>query len=349
MTELMRHPKLRQIARDLELPGSDDALRDLREHAVERVRNMVVGWTFDTVEELRLRVADQLSVKLTFLFSDDDVHRIAAEFPNHRLRYLSFPRFLEKEFLTGDTEGLLLDNPSTVRGSRRYLAIIDARGSRAPRAYFTGWHELCHVLLCPPRQRVFDGFRRTPNEAQRRKDPLESAVDHVAGLLAFWEPIFKPALISAVGDNLTFTGIEAAAGEVAPGASLYAASFAATRVWDSAAVFATGEETTKTDGTGFALRLQTVIPNEHARRFGISVRRLMRVPETSALWRAFYAASGPECAASENQALWEVAGRGNLPELPWTAQAIRRGGAVYAILKPVRRRNFRRSVVGSAN
>jgi hypothetical protein len=348
MTELMRHPKLRQIARDLELPASDDALRDLREHAVERVRNMVEGWTLDTVEDLRLRVADQLSVKLVFVNSDDDVQRIAAEFPHHKLRYLPLPRFLEKEFITGDTEGLLLDNPSPVKGSRRYLAIIDARGSRSPRAYFTAWHELAHLLLCPPRQRVFDGFRRSPNEVQRRKDPLESAVDHIAGLLAFWEPIFKPALISAAGTNLTFAAIEGAAEQVAPGASLYAASLAATRVWGDAAVFATGEEATKTDGTGLALRLQTVIPNDLARRLDINVRRSMRVPRASALWRAFYDTPDTECTANEDQALWEVAGRGNLPKLPWAVQAIRRGGAFYAILKPSMRRTPGR-YVGSVN
>ena len=348
MNELIRHPKLRQIVRDLELPVSDDALRDLREHAVERVRNMVEGWTLDTVEDLRLRVADQLSVKLVFITSNDDVYRIAGEFAQHKLRHIPLPRLLEREFITGDTEGLLLDHPSPVKGSRRYLAIIDARGPRAPRAYFTGWHELVHLLLCPPRQRVFDGFRRSPNEVQRRKDPLESAVDHIAGLLAFWEPIFKPALISAAGNNLTFAAIEAAAEQVAPGASLYAASLAATRVWDGAAVFTTGEEATKTDGSGLALRLQTVIPNDLARRLDICVRRSMRVPTASALWRAFYEMPDTECAANEDQALWEVAGRGNLPKLPWAVQAIRRGSAVYAILKPIVTRTHRR-YLGSFN
>jgi hypothetical protein len=348
MTELMHHPKLRQIARDLELPASNDALRDLREHAVERVRSMVEGWTLDTIEDLRLRVADQLSVKLVFITRDDDVYRIGTEFVQHKLRHIPLPRLLEKEFITGDTEGLLLDNPSPIKGSRRYLAIIDARGPRAPRAYFTGWHELAHLLLCPPRQRVFDGFRRSPNEVQRRKDPLESAVDHIAGILAFWEPIFKPSLIGTAGKNLTFAAIEAAAELVAPGASLYAASLAATRVWDDAAVFMTGEKATKIDGSGLALRLQTVIPNDLARRLDIKVRRSMRVPMTSALWRAFYETPDAECAANEDQALWEVAGRGNLPKQPWAVQAIRRGSAIYAILKPIQRRIPRR-FVGSLN
>jgi hypothetical protein len=234
-----------------------------------------------------------------------------------------------------------------VKGSRRYLAIIDARGGRSPRAYFTAWHEIAHLLLCPPRQRVFDGFRCSPNEVQRRKDPLESAVDHIAGLLAFWEPIFKPALLSAAGHNLTFAAIEAAAEQVAPCASLYAASLAATRVWGDAAVFVTGEEATKTNGTGLALRLQTVIPNDPARRLDLNLRRSMRVPTASALWRAFHETPDAECAANEDQALWEVSGRGNLPKLPWAVQAIRRGRALYAILKPGMKPTPRRTSAAS--
>ncbi len=83
------------------------------------------------------------------------------------------------------------------KGGRRYLTIIDARGSRAARAYFTAWHEVAHLLLCPPKQMILEGFRRTPTDPLKRKDPLESAVDHIAGLLAFWEPLFKPALFDA--------------------------------------------------------------------------------------------------------------------------------------------------------
>ncbi len=113
-------------------------------------------------------------------------------------------------------------------------------------------------------------------------------------------------------------------------------------MWDVAAVFVTCEEGTKTDGTGLALRIQTIIPNDQARSLDLSIRRPMRVPIASALWRAFYETSNTEYAADEDQALWEVAGRGNLPKLPWAVQAVRRGGAVYAILKATASRGLRR-------
>jgi hypothetical protein len=332
MMDLIQHPKLRQIARDLHIPESADALRDLRDHAIELVRNMLREWEFESIEDLRRLVADRLSVKLEFIYQDQDVSRIASEYQHFLVK---FRKLLEKEFITGDTEGLLIDNPSPKRGGRRYLAIIDARGARAARAYFTAWHELAHLLLCPPKQMLIEGFRRAPTAATIRKDPLESAVDHIAGLLAYWEPIYRPALYQRSAGNLTFGAIEGASSIVAPGASLYSASLAAIRLWDGPAIFLTAEYGTKTNGSGFALRVQTLIVNELARPLDLRIRKSMRVPVDSILARAFEENLGLERAASENQAMWEVSGHGNLPPLGWNVQSLRRGPAVYGILKPV--------------
>jgi hypothetical protein len=332
MIDLVQHPKLRQIVRDLHIPESEDALRDLRDHAVDTVRGMVQEWGLETIDDIRRLVADRLSVKLEFIRADEDVRRLGAEYQHF---FEKFRRLLDSEFIHGDTEGLLIDNPSPKKGSRRYLAIIDARGVRASRAYFTTWHELAHLLLCPPKQMIFEGFRRTPSDVLKRKDPLESAVDHIAGLLAFWEPIFKPALLGAAFGNLTFGAIEKTIETAAPGASLYAASLAAIRLWDGPAVFVAAEEATKADGTGYALRVQTLIPNDLARTMSLRVRRSMRVPAQSVVRKAFAENVGLELEALENQDIWEVSGQGNLPSLGWGVQALRRGPAVYGILKPI--------------
>lgn len=331
MIDLVQHPKLRQIVRDLHIPESEDALRDLREHAVDTVQGMVREWGLETIGDIRRLVADRLSVKLEFIRADEDVHHLGAEYQHF---FEKFRRLLESEFIHGDTEGLLIDNPCPKKGSRRYLAIIDARGVRASRAYFTTWHELAHLLLCPPKQMIFDGFRRTPSDILKRKDPLESAVDHIAGLLAFWEPIFKPALLNAAAGNLTFGAIERTIELAAPGASLYAASLAAIRLWDEPAVFVAAEQGTKSDGTGYALRVQTLIPNDLARAM-LKVRRSMRVPVDSVLHKAFEENLGLELAAMENQDSWEVSSQGHLPSLRWGVQALRRGPAVYAIMSPI--------------
>src|ERR1039458_1467145 len=156
MMDLGRHPKLRQLARNLHIPDGGGSLRELREHALATVQRMLAEWiSVDTIEDLRLLVADRLSVKLEFLRTDDDIDRVATAY---RQFFVRFRRLLHAEFLQGDTEGLLIDNPTPEKGGRRYLAIIDARGPRGARAFFTAWHELAHLLLCPPQQLLLDGF-----------------------------------------------------------------------------------------------------------------------------------------------------------------------------------------------
>jgi hypothetical protein len=329
MIDLSRHPKLRQLARNLRIPDHGDCLRELCDHAIAAVRQMLSEWSVDTIVELRMLVADRLSVKLEFLHSDDDIERLASAY-GHVMTH--FRRLLRLEFLKNDTEGLLIDNPKPGKGGRDYLAIIDARGPRKMRAYFTAWHELAHLLLYPPRQLVLDGFRRTPGQNAKRKDPVESAVDHVAGLLAFWEPLFAPALRVAAADELTFDAIERATTEVAPGASLYAASFAAIRSWPGPATFLTAEVASKKDGSAPSLRVQTIIHNDRARNFECRVRKNMRVPTTSVLHRAFDDHSNSSQSAQENQSWWEVSDFGPLPDLRWQVHAARRGQVVYGLL-----------------
>lgn len=209
MTALADHPKLRQLARNLHIPDRGDCLAELRAHALDYVRQMIREWTVDTIDELRMVVADRLSVKIEYINDDADVDRLANIY-GHVMSH--FRRVLRMEFLKHDTEGLLIDNPHPGKGGRDYLAIIDARGPRKARAYFTAWHELAHLLLYPRRQLVLEGFRRTPSVDNMQKDPVESAVDHIAGLLAFWEPLFGPALLQTANGVLTFEAVESAIG-----------------------------------------------------------------------------------------------------------------------------------------
>ena len=204
MIALADHPKLRQLARNLHIPDRGDCLAELRDHALANVRKIISEWTVDTIDELRMLVADRLSIKIEYINGEADVDRLA-DIYGHVMSH--FRRLLRTEFLKHDTEGLLVDNPHPGKGGRDYLAIIDARGPRKARAYFTTWHELAHLLLYPRKQLVLEGFRRTPRADTKQKDPVESAVDHIAGLLAFWEPLFVPALLQAAGDALTFDAI----------------------------------------------------------------------------------------------------------------------------------------------
>ena len=329
MTDLAHHAKLKQLARNLHIPDSGDCLRELREHAIASVQQMLKEWSVETIAELRSLVADKLSVKIEFIGEDQDAERLAEKYGQVMS---GFRQLLRAEFVKSDTEGLLIDNPKPGKGGRDYLVIVDARGVRKARAYFTAWHELAHLLLYPRRQAVFEGFRRAPTPEAKLKDPVESAVDHIAGLLAFWEPLFKPALLNAASGGLSLEAIERACMEVAPGASLQSACLSAVRIWNEPVAFVTAAISPKCDGTASSLRVQNIVTNDSAREMGCEVRKQMRIPPASALSKAFGDIFASPHRGVENQADWEVSGRGSLTALGWQVEAVRRGPMVYGLL-----------------
>lgn len=329
MTDLTRHPKLKQLARNLHIPDDGDCLRELRDHAVSSVKQMLNEWNVETISELRCLVADKLSVKIELISMDQDVECLAAKYGQVMG---GFRQLLRAEFIKSDTEGLLIDNPKPGKGGRDYLVLVDARGQRKMRAYFTAWHELAHLLLYPRKQAVFEGFRRTPTPEAKLKDPVESAVDHIAGLLAFWEPLYKPALLKVAPDGLCLKAIERACTEVAQGASLQSACLSAVRIWDQPVAFLTAAVSPKNNGTAPYLRVQSIVANDPAREMGCEVRRQMRVPPGSVISRAFGDLLANRYSRIEDQAEWDVSGKGPLSALTWQVEAMRRGSLVYGLL-----------------
>ena len=329
MIDFRRHPKLKQLARNLHILETGDCLNDLMNHAVKSVKEILRNWDIESIEDLRMVLADTLSVKVELIESDQDVERLAQKY-SHVMGH--FRRILRAEFLKADTEGLLVDNPRPGKGGRDYLAIVDSRGTRRARANFTIWHELAHLLLYPRKQLVLSGFRRSPTAEAKDKDPIESAVDQIAGKLAFWEPLFKPRLLDAAGGVLSFRAIEKAQSDVVPEASLYSACLASVKLWRSPAVFLTASVFAKKDGTASCLRIRGMVANEPAREAGCKLRKSMRVPMNSAISNAYNDGTGRLHTGAENQGGWEISGQGPLPSLPWCVQALRRGQFVYALL-----------------
>ena len=42
---------------------------------------------------------------------------------------------------------------------REFVSVIDSRGSKASRVYFTKWHELAHLLTLIDQLRLFEPFK----------------------------------------------------------------------------------------------------------------------------------------------------------------------------------------------
>lgn len=353
MVGLSRNPRVIQLARDLDLPSRGDCVDAIRAHARRQVDELVrtSPIPINTLETLRRMVANRFRARLELISTDEDVARIAGE-------HAGFARHLHRrlvaEFLDGSTEGITLGREEHDPVLFRYLIVVDARGERASRAYFTAWHELSHLLVHPP-QLSFPGFRRTPARAELEKDPLEQLVDHIAGHVAFYEPLFRPAVEGAfaAAGRVTFAAIDDARARAAiPDASLYATAIQAITHTTEPVALVTVDHVLKPSEArrlrspqqdlGLMpapipqpqLRVTACIRNPAAESSGITIWRHMRVPTDSVLARPFSADATPQntWVAEEDQSWWSTSDRGALPPLPLCVEVLQRGRFVYALI-----------------
>jgi hypothetical protein len=349
MAQLGTNPRVIKLAKDLGLPHRGDCLADIRGFAMKRVEQIVAESpvSVDNLEVLRRIVADKFRVKLEFIYEDADVERIAAKYPSFHGGLL--PR-LQREFLTDDTEGITLERDEWEPFQFRYLAVIDARGDRGARAYFTAWHELTHLLI-HPEQLPFPGFRRSPPPAAIAKDPLESVVDHVAGNVAFYPPFFGPVVTAEVQRERTFNFgvVETARAAAAPSASLFAATMASINYAPAPTLFVAVNMALRKDeeranrspqqAFDFAhrelaerLRAVTVVQGGLASGSSFAIHRNMRIPDQSVLAQAYASSVDVTLTADEDQSWWEASERGRLDPLSLRVHAVRRGRFVYGLI-----------------
>lgn len=340
-------PKLTKLARDLGISTRGPVLDALRAYGIDTVRRWVEQLPINDMEGLRRLVSSRVSAKAVLIRHDSDVQQIAEDFRDF---HPSLRSRLEMEFIEGETEGITLERDGLAPGLHRYLAVIDARGARAARAYFTLWHELSHLILHPP-QLAFPGFRRAPTPEVIARDPLEFAVDQLAGLLAFYEPLYRPALEQEIAKDgcLTFRAISSARDVVAPDASFFAGAVGALRLIETPAAFVSvrlelkkGEQRAIASGQSafdFAvdrpqpkLRVTNLIATGSAQP-SLEIRTQMRVPAQSVLTTVFDSNSDVVISADEDQGWWETSGKGHLTPTPLRVEAMRRGRYVYGLIR----------------
>jgi hypothetical protein len=70
-----------------------------------------------------------------------------------------------------------------------FVSVIDTRGERKHRAWFTKWHELGHLLILGTSSRL--SFCRT-HTPELIRDPEEALVDRIAGACAFHPELVRP-------------------------------------------------------------------------------------------------------------------------------------------------------------
>ena len=346
--DLSTKPEVIQLANHLNVSTRGDCIKNLRTFALRTVEGFLSSYPVkaDSINLLFKIVCDKLSVKVELIETDEDIRRISDEYREFNGVLASI---LESEFVRGNTEGITLHATEHIEGFRKFLAIIDARGERRSRAYFTKWHEIVHLLL-PTKDQEAEILRRSPTQKIKEKDPIESVIDHVAGYLAVYEPIFKPVLLSKVDElGFSFAAIEQARDCCLSEASLLATMIRSINFFDFPVLFLQLDMKLKKEEEKLAnssqlnfdffkssveekLRISRLIWNEKAKSGVFQLQQNMRVPNDSVLSNAYYSEVDITYQAEENQNWWETSKNGALSKLPISVQAVKRGRYVYGLV-----------------
>jgi hypothetical protein len=224
----------------------------------------------------------------------------------------------------------------------RFVAVIDCRGSKLARRFFTRWHEIAHRLTT---------HTDMPEPVYRSEhDPIEKMMDEIAGHLGFYDPLFRPVYQQALlgQPHLRFGTIETIINDAFPAASFQATLFACTRRLPTPVVYLEATTAHKKevkrqlatpslfddDPPPGELRAVKVIPNKAAQQDGFTIPTNMRVPADSVIHSLFDEgpitdANGEECLSQ-----WESQGR-SLGRCAVVVEARKVPDRVIAIVQPV--------------
>jgi len=342
--KLKDRPEIRKLAKELGLGTPRDPLEAVRDYCRQKVDQFIKD--FGDVRDLNQLldiVSSRLGVRFEEVHSDDELRALSS-------RYLSKgePIFgnLHTE-LDDKTDAVLIHLKNAKPWERKYVAVIDCRGHKAWRAYFSKWHEIAHILSSPA-QLTFN-FRRTPTE---KVDPIEQVVDRVAGDHAFYSPVFMPPLAKQLRNmgRLTFEVVDNLRASVCCGASREATIRGAVARCSHPQLFMIADYALKKaeeralrqlglfpEQKRFVPKLRPVqvIGNRIASEAGLWIHPNMEVPPASIIAEAYDGVYGYEAVYRRENLGWWTHSRGKLDDMVIWVEALKSGDRVLALISRV--------------
>ena len=334
---LRRSYKILALADDLGIKASRDPVRAILNYCEKRTHRFLHDFPdCRTLTDLLEVAAAKLGTSFVEIRSDDDLEEV-------RMRYLRKGErgFAElHEELSDNTFGITFRRVNRKPWELQFVSVIDCRGAKHFRSYFTKWHELGHLLVLTHQMRL--SFRRT-HCGLEEKDPEEALIDIIAGAVGFLPQLVRPW----THGEPSFGKIEEVRKALCPEASRQASVLGFVAAWPTPCLLLKAELGLKRDeqrdllqhslqfhrGPTPVLRAVQVSPNDSARKSDLIVFQNMRVPERSVIHQVF-SNSIPELRAIENLSWWESSGGIRLPNMEVLIQAQSTNETVHALITP---------------
>jgi hypothetical protein len=347
MKSLSQEREIVAMANALRLTGSDHV-----QNIVEFCRNKIAHWLaaygpVQTIWDLEKMVCGRLNLEIWDIWSEDDLDNLIARFVGEGdVIFAHLKKDLdEKTFAT-----LIRRKSHYANSEAHYVAVIDCRGSKGLRRFFSRWHEIAHLLTLYRQMEL--PFHRSTVE----KDAIEKLMDIIAGEVGFYPPIFVPVLNQelATAGRLTFPAVENVRGRFCPDASFQSTLNAcAAHATSPLILLEIGMGYKKTelrqmnssqiDLIPFAppkpqLRVLNSMANPAARKISFQIPRYMRVPANSVLAVTFNAPDGSSPLSAErieNLHSWISSDGSRLADRRVSIQVQKVHDRAFAIVAPV--------------
>jgi hypothetical protein len=345
MTRLDHAPEIIDLAGELGV-GSGAPVDGI----LDFCRRRIDGWVSEAggvtgIDALEALVTQRLQMVFEEVRSDEDFDRLTQVYARGKKEFVFAAMRSKFDDAANPTFGaLVLRRNAGVDSPDRYVAVIDCRGSKLARRFFTRWHEIAHRLTTHA-----DGGATEPGYRSEH-DPIERMMDEIAGHVGFYEPIFAPAFRQASEGKmlLTFGTVEAIISEAFPAASFQATLFACARRVTTQVVYLEAALAHKKevkrrlqtpsmfgdDPPPGELRAVKVIPNKAAQEDGFTIPTNMRVPPGTVIHRLFDAEPQTSSEASEDLSQWESQGK-TLERRAVAIEGRKVADRVIAIVQPV--------------
>jgi len=334
MSKLDSKPQIWKLAVDLGLGSTSQPVSEILSHVRRRVQNVAQKFSSATLNDLLTATAEEVHTVFKEIHSNEDLENLQSKY--FALGETGFAN-LHNEL---DSQGyaITLKRINPAKWDRAYVSVIDCRGDKAFRTYFSKWHELAHLLTLTQQTRLV--FRRT--HATALVDAEEGLMDLIAGEVGFLAD-FIPS--HGFGD-ISFEMIESVRRQVSPDASYQAASIGIVRALPRPCILLEARLALKKSEERNKAQLRLAIPvhaeptpslravhattNQAARETGIYLPQNWKVPAESVVAAVFE--FGGSARAQENLNWWRTSSGARLPNCPVTVEARRVGDSVIALL-----------------
>lgn len=322
-----------KLARDLRIAGSDDPIAGIIKCCERRVKKVLETFPdCHTLTDLLDCAAAKLGTVFEIVTTEKDLREIQKKY------WLKGEKIfvgLDKE-LSEDVFAITYRRNNRETWEPEFVSVIDARGAKEARAYFTKWHELAHLLTLTDQLRL--SFRRT-HVAKNFNSPEEALMEVIAGHFGFYGPIVKPHISGAI----SFDAIETLRQKLCPEASQQSALIGIVKAWPSPCLLINAQLAKKRGDArqkdlfgrkdpGDSLRAVHVTVNEAARREDLAIYENMRIPESTVIHRVFH--DVPHGEAVENLSSWKTSKGLTLPDCLVRVEAKRTWESVDALIIP---------------